>query len=231
MSENLYKLLIFSSLLLSFILSLFLWNRDYLGIKKEYKENIPLYEVLVSSLGNVRYTLAAYLWIRTEFYIHYSGEVAINNLPEIVYYSRFITILDPNFVEAYDFGGYQLAFFLNKPQDGINFLREGIKNNPDYWKLYYTSGIIYSQKFKNYKEASNVFIKAESLLFNPVTKTKYSYYKVENFEIASMYRFISKCLYEQREYKKALEYYNKVLLYSNFKSKLYYEIIKQLYGR
>lgn len=230
-NKTFYHFLIIFSLIISFVLSIFLWNVNYLGIKEEYNKNMPFYEVLVKSLGNIRYTLAAYLWIRTEFYIHYSGNVTINQLTEITYYARFITILDPNFVEAYDFGAYQLAFFLNLPKEGIKFISEGIKNNPDYWKLYFTTGMIYSQKFKNYKEALPCFLKAEQLLFDPITSKKYSYYKVEDNTKGELYRFISKCLYEQRDYKNALEYYNKSLKYIKVKTPLYYEILKELYGR
>ncbi len=228
------KIIIFaiSGLLLSWILSIFLWNVNYLNLKQQYRSNMTFYEVLISSLGNIRYTLAAYLWIRTEFYIHYSGYVAINNLPEIVYYTRFITLLDPNFVEAYDFGSYQLSFFLNKPNEGLNFVKEGIKNNNDYWKLYFTAGLIYTRKLENYDEAKKVLLKAENLLNSEVTNKKYGFYKVQNNEYLTLYRLISKCLYEQRDYKAALEYYNKSLKYGGTKyTPFYQDIIKQLYGR
>ncbi|MEN3015663.1 MAG: hypothetical protein ABDH21_06395 [bacterium] len=226
-----YKVFAFCCLIISFMISIVLWNLNYLGLKSQYEQDMKFYDILVTSLGNVRYTLAAYLWIRTEFYIHYSGHIAINQLPEIVYYTRFITILDPNFVEAYDFGTYQLAFFLDKPREGLDFLKEGIKNNPDYWKLYYTAGLIYSQKFRDYKKAMDNFLKAEELIFSPITQKKYSDYKIDPMEYGRLYRFISKCFYEQREYSKALEYYNKSLNYINVKSNLYYEILRQLYGR
>lgn len=231
MKNDFYKLSAIVSLVLSFLISIFLWNVDYLSLRSQYRSNMPFYEVLINSLGNIRYTLAGYLWIRTEFYIHYSGNVTINQLTEIAYYTRFITMLDPNFVEAYDFGAYQLAFFVNKPQEGLNFIKEGVKNNPNYWKLYYTAGIIYSQKEKNYVEAGKCFIKAEKLLFDPITKTKYSYVKIEKSDIGSLYRFIAKALYEQREYKSALEYYNKSLNYIPVKAELYYDILRKLERR
>ncbi|MFN3995845.1 MAG: hypothetical protein ACK4GR_04855, partial [bacterium] len=157
--------------------------------------------------------------------------ISINQLTELAYYTRFITMLDPNFVEAYDFGAYQLAFFLNLPSEGIKFIGEGIKNNPDYWKLYFTAGMIYSQKFKNYKEALPYFLNSEKLINDPITQKKYSFYKIEDSTKGQLYRFIAKCLYEQRDYKNALEYYNKSAKYIGIKTSLYYEIIKQLYGR
>ncbi|MCS7243772.1 MAG: hypothetical protein RMJ36_03440 [Candidatus Calescibacterium sp.] len=227
--KKLYNIFIFLTLAVSFLISLLLWKVDYLNLRSQYKTDISFYEVIVNSLGNVRYTLASYLWIRTEFYIHYSGDVAVNQVPEIVYYARFITVLNPNFVEAYDFGAYQLAFFLNNPFEGLNFAREGIKNNPDYWKLYYTAGMIYTQKIKDYKEGGKCFFEAERLALSPVTTKKYS--KIEDNEFGILYRFIAKCLYEQRDYRNALEYYNKSLNYIKIKADLYYEIVNQLYGR
>ncbi|MCS7164665.1 MAG: tetratricopeptide repeat protein [Candidatus Calescibacterium sp.] len=226
-----YFTLIAVTLVINFLISIFLWNNNYLGIREKYRENVSFYEVLVTSLGNIRYTLAAYLWIRTEFYLHYSGHVVINQLPEIVYYARFITILDPSFVEAYDFGSYQLAFFLDKPLEGITFIKEGIKNNPDYWKLYYTAGVIYTRKIREYDDALRCFKKAEELLNDPIKQKKYSHYKVENTEIGYMYRFMSRCFYEQGDYTKALEYYNKSYNYIQLKTELYNEIIEKLNRR
>jgi tetratricopeptide (TPR) repeat protein len=205
-----------------------LWIDNYLNLREQYQANLPFYEVLVESLGNIRYTLASYFWIRTEYYIHYSGNVTINNLPEIVYYARFITVLDPNFVEAYDFGAFQLGFFIDKPIEGLSFCREGIKNNPLYWKLYFTAGILYSQKLKDYKNALYYFSKAEKLLFDQEAKRKYSYIEIKSSDVGQMYRFIAKSLYEERDYKKALEYYNKSYIYIPTKSALYNEILKKL---
>ncbi|MCX7758430.1 MAG: hypothetical protein N2169_02285 [bacterium] len=227
--KTVYHILTFLTLVVSFLISLILWSVDYLNLRSQYKSDVSFYDVIVNSLGNIRYTLASYLWIRTEFYIHYSGYVTVNQLPEIVYYARFITVLNPNFVEAYDFGSYQLAFFLGNSIEGINFAREGIKNNPDYWRIYHTAGMIYAQKIKDYKEASKCFFEAERLALSPVTIKKYS--KVEDNDFGTLYRFIAKSLYEQRDYEGALEYYNKSLNYINVKANLYYEIINQLYGR
>jgi len=214
--------------LISLNFSLFLWRNNYLNLREQYQENLPFYKVLIESLGNIRYTLAAYFWIRTEYYIHYSGNVTINQLPEVVYYARFITMLDPNFVDAYDFGAFQLGIFLDKPIEGINFAREGIKNNPLYWKLYFTAGIIYSQKLKDYRNALPYFLKAEESIFDSNARKKYSYVKVDPRDVGELYRFISKCLYEEGEYRRALEYYNKSYIYLPTKTPLYNDIIKKL---
>ena len=207
--------------------SIFLFNNNYLDLKKDYEKNLKLYEVIVYSLGNIRYSLAAYFWIRTEFFIHYSGFVTINNLPEIVYYAKLITILNPNFVEAYDFGAYQLAFFLNLPKEALDFIKEGIKNNPNEYKLYFTAGMIYNQKIKNYNESYKWFLKSLEL----IRKNKLN---IDNQEFFRLYRFLADSAYELNKYTEAYIYYNKSMDYSANKESmkntpLYKKIIENLY--
>ncbi|HPZ09516.1 MAG TPA: tetratricopeptide repeat protein [Candidatus Eremiobacteraeota bacterium] len=66
---------------------------------------------------------------------------------------RLITWLDPGFIKAYDFGGYFLAINLDKPEDGIAFLEEGIRNNPESYDLYQGLAFIYFNKMKDYPQA------------------------------------------------------------------------------
>ena len=73
---------------------------------------------------------------------------------------RLITWLDNHFIKAYDFGGYFLAITLNQPQEGIDFLEEGIKNNPTSYDLYQGLAYVYFHKMKNYTMAINYAKKA-----------------------------------------------------------------------
>jgi tetratricopeptide (TPR) repeat protein len=222
-----YIVILLVCFLVALFNSIFLFNNNYLDLKRDYEKNLKLYEVIVYSLGNIRYNLAAYFWIRTEYFIHYSGFITINNLPEIVYYAKLITILNPNFVEAYDFGAYQLAFFLNLPKEGLDFIKEGIKNNPNEYKLYFTAGMIYSQKIKNYNESYKWFSKSLEL----IKKNKLNIDRQELFEL---YKFLAYSAYELNKYTEAYIYYNKSMDYSNNKelmknSRLYKKILENLY--
>ncbi|MCX7870501.1 MAG: hypothetical protein N2485_02865 [bacterium] len=222
-----YIFILLLSFFIALINSIFLFKSNYLGLKEDYQKNLKFYEVIVYSLGNIRYTLAAYFWIRTEFFIHYSGLTTINNLPEIVYYARLITILNPNFVDAYDFGAYQLAFFLDKPYEAIDFIKEGIKNNPNEYKLYFTTAMIYSQKIKNYNESYKYYLKTEEL----ISKNKVI---LDRTDALKLYRFLAFSAYKLKKYKEAWDYYNESLKYTENKenaknTRLYYEILKNLY--
>lgn len=205
-----YILLMVFFFILSLLNFVYLFKVNYLNLRQDYEKRMKLYEVLVYSLGNIRYTLAAYFWIRTELFIHYSGLVTINDLPEIVYYARLITILNPNFVDAYDFGAFQLAFFLNLPHKGLDFIKEGIKNNPNEYKLYFTAGMIYSQKIKDYSSGYKCFNKSLEL----INKNKIVLSNQENLEL---YKFLAYTSYELKKYKEAFYYYNESIRYSNNK--------------
>jgi len=60
--------------------------------------------------------------------------------------------LDPYFYYAYIYGSASLAWNLNRDDEGIKLLDEGIKNCPKYWQFYiYKMAIIYKKldKYKN----------------------------------------------------------------------------------
>lgn len=100
--------------------------------------------LFLEALGEMRYTLAAYLWIKTDIYHH---EMIAEGLDwkkntAIVPMIRFVTILDPHFVAAYDFGGYHLAVNLGRADEGLKFLFEGLRNNPENSDLLQTMGFV-----------------------------------------------------------------------------------------
>ena len=88
---------------------------------------------LLDILGELRYTAAAILWLKTDYYQHeyeFQGHDYRTNEP-IMPLIRLVTILDPHFVQAYDFGAYHLAVNLKKNKESMKFLQEGITNNPE----------------------------------------------------------------------------------------------------
>ncbi|HZS03232.1 MAG TPA: hypothetical protein VFD58_00020 [Blastocatellia bacterium] len=64
------------------------------------------------------------------------------------------TELDPNYVQAWRFGGTFLTDL--DPERGIAFVRRGIENNPDEWRLYQDLAYIY-WKHGRYQEASETY--------------------------------------------------------------------------
>ena len=71
------------------------------------------------------------------------------------------TDLDPHLTVAYEFGSIFLA---QKPPEGagmpdaaVQLVEKGIRNNPDYWRLYYQLGFIHFVERKDYEAAAHAF--------------------------------------------------------------------------
>jgi len=97
-------------------------------------------EFLLRFLGEIRYTLAAYLWLKVEIYHHELNLTTLSatvggedpkKVGEILALCRLVTRLDPQFIQAYDVGSWRLSRGLGKFQDAADFLEEGLRNNPD----------------------------------------------------------------------------------------------------
>jgi hypothetical protein len=74
-----------------------------------------------------------------------------------------ITItLDPHLMPAYEFGSIFLAQRppegAGDPQAAAALVRNGIRENPSAWRLYYCLGFIYFQELRDSKTASEVFL-------------------------------------------------------------------------
>ena len=70
---------------------------------------------------------------------HLSG----NEEKETIPWTYYAVKLNPHNEMAYSVGGYWLAVRLKKVEEGINFLKEGLYNNPDSWDICATLGQIY----------------------------------------------------------------------------------------
>lgn len=147
------KILVFTFILI--ICAIIAYNMDRIspGSGKISKDSSST-QILLNMLGELRYTLAAFVWLKADYYHH---EYEYNKMDwkrneSLMSLLRLVTILDPHFVQAYDFGGYHLAINLKKPQEAYRFLKEGIANNPGRFELYWELGFILTQE-KKYNEA------------------------------------------------------------------------------
>jgi hypothetical protein len=72
------------------------------------------------------------------------------------------TTLDPHLIVAYRFGGTFLSDFpprgAGKPELGIELLQRGIRENPEYWRLYEDLGFIYYFDLRDYPKAAAAFL-------------------------------------------------------------------------
>ncbi|MFP4496660.1 MAG: tetratricopeptide repeat protein [Vulcanimicrobiota bacterium] len=150
-------------------------------------------QIMGQFLGELRTILAAYLKIRADLYHHERQKnVYWANDPVTLPLHRLVTSLDPHQVEAYDFGGYHLAINFKKYKEGIEFINEGLKYNPNSFKLNHTLGEIY-YVMEDWDKALNHYTKAMNLAHK---KT----------EMANSLRRIVWVLRKEKRYDEALEY-------------------------
>lgn len=95
-------------------------------------ENKAASETVSSSAGEIGGILANILWLQLDQYHHiwmYQGNewiTATDYLPQL----WLIIKLDPSFAEAYIDGGNHLSINLNRPEEGLRLLEEGVRQCP-----------------------------------------------------------------------------------------------------
>ena len=98
-----------------------------------------------ASLGFTGLMADAY-WINTTLYFgekfqqqrDANGQFDVSQLDLLKPMLELVTELDPRHVAAYRFGGFFLLY--DDPAAAINFLQQGIRNNPNEWRLYQDLG-------------------------------------------------------------------------------------------
>ncbi len=83
---------------------------------------------------------------------------------EILPWFYYAVKIDPRNVNAYVLGGYWLGARLGEVDEGLNFLREGMRYNPDRWEIYSEMGDLYFYRQQNYSEAIQYYSKAAGLM-------------------------------------------------------------------
>jgi hypothetical protein len=105
--------------------------------------------------GEFRSVIANLLWIKVERYHHEfirtNADWRANT--EILPLIKVITDLDPHFTEAYLCGSWMLCMGLNRTGEGIDYLKEGIQNNPDNMAVNEILGTIYARKMNQPRKA------------------------------------------------------------------------------
>jgi len=110
------------------------------------------------AIRSLRSLTADLLWIRLDYYSHTGQHYKIYPLVKTV------ALLQPKFIQAWTLGGWHMAYNIyhvaNGPAEkrkwlerGLSFLREGIIENPDTYRIYYELGWTYFFKLKDYPGA------------------------------------------------------------------------------
>jgi len=113
-------------------------------------------------IGGFRGVAADILWVEIDELWH-SGRWF-----EIIPLLRAITWMQPNFIEAWELGGWHLAYNLyayakEMPdkeryiEEGIRFLKEGLVKNRNVYNLYFNLGWLCYHKLNNYDEGIKYF--------------------------------------------------------------------------
>ena len=105
--------------------------------------------------------LADIYWTRVVQYFgsrHAAHASHYDLLPPLL---EITTALDPQLVIAYQFGANFLApkppYGAGMPDKAVQLVNEGIRNNPDNWRLYYDLGFVYYMDLKDYRRAAEAF--------------------------------------------------------------------------
>jgi len=94
--------------------------------------------------GEFRTVFANLMWIKADQYHHEYLEHHSDwtKDTELLGLMEMITSLDPHFVEAYSVGGTLYSMGEKDDRRALEFLREGIANNPRAWLLYKDAAMI-----------------------------------------------------------------------------------------
>jgi len=128
--------------------------------------------------------------IRLTEHRHLHGNEEKELLPWLYYATR----LNPRNKKAYALGGYWVGIRLKKPREAIQFLLDGLVNNPDSWEINETIGEVYLLAEKDCKKAITYLEKAKQLGDGQ---------NVDKFEKRKIYTFLAKAYIETGNPKKA----------------------------
>ncbi len=183
--------------------------------------------LLARSLGEIRFTIAAQLWLLADIYMHKGEEKGISPFEQqdLLYIMRIITYIDPHFVKAYDFAGFVLGRFTSYEghrhwndrifNEAVKFLKEGIRYNPKAYVLYFDLGVLYAQVKRDYQKTLEYMLAAEEYLNADPPKDKLEY----GFWANQIYSFLIKAYYELGDYDTAEEYvYKRMKIWKYSKS-------------
>jgi len=119
-------------------------------------------------LGSFRGVAANFLWLKMQRLWDMGQASTLGQTAEAEKVMRTVTLLDPHWLEPWNFAGWHYAYNLsyeaehahNYPeqgrfiQAGINYLTEGVSYNPGTYELYFELAWTYYDKMKEYDEAA-----------------------------------------------------------------------------
>ena len=129
---------------------------------------------------------------------HLSGAEEKETLPWFYYATK----LNPHNIDAYVVGGYWAGMMLDRPDEGIRFLKEGLRYNPDSWKIHAEIAKIYFKKKEDYEKAIIYYEKAHSLITSK---------NADRYDKRGVLTFLGVCYEKKGEKSKAIDVYREIL--------------------
>jgi tetratricopeptide (TPR) repeat protein len=143
------------------------WRLETVTSRAETVEPIffPRSEIVRPALLGFHGLAADLLWLRTIQY--FGGRVErVERFPQLYQLVDMVTDLDPNFVDAYLYGGLFLVVARQFPQ-AVAIYRKGIAAVPDRWELPHDLGRLYFLELKDYPHALHYWERADRLPGRP----------------------------------------------------------------
>jgi tetratricopeptide (TPR) repeat protein len=105
--------------------------------------------------------LADVYWTRAVQYFGNKHRGRPENYKLLAPLLEITTYLDPHLVVAYEYGANFLASPLpggaGEPERAVQLMENGIRANPNEWRLYYNLGFIYYMELSDYAKAADAF--------------------------------------------------------------------------
>jgi len=135
-----------------------------LAILHEEQDEVLLHSGKMVKILSLEYAplMADVYWTRVVQYYGSKGERREQNLDSLWPLLDLATTLDPSLLPAYRFGSTFLAearpIGAGRPDLAIELIQRGIRENPDYWRLYQDLGNTYYLTLHDYEKASDAFL-------------------------------------------------------------------------
>jgi len=110
------------------------------------------FQALIPVLLGFREVLASLMWVQADDLFH-RGEYR-----PILSLVKQIALIDPHNLDVYATGAWHMAYnFMDRRlvRDGVEFLEQGVQNNPHVYDLFFELGYMHYDKTKDYASAAH----------------------------------------------------------------------------
>ncbi|MBD3427277.1 MAG: hypothetical protein GF409_08695 [Candidatus Omnitrophica bacterium] len=135
-------------------------SKEVAGEEEEHRPHVHHHEEDSADIAPYNILLRVSEQVRITEHVHLKGD----QLKEIVPWLYYASEIDPHNDLAYTLTGYYLAYRLNRVQQGLSFLKKGLANNPESWRLNAEIGRLYLTKKDEPGVALRYFARAKNHL-------------------------------------------------------------------